>query len=497
MTNGKMTEVLNTRFDITLEMLERVAWQGAPLRIASVALGRIETRRKAFCALLAADPGARVYGVTVGQGEMAQQQMDEAEVARLARMKPLAAAVAAGKPYPERVVKGIVLARFANILDGHAAATPRLAEALVGLLNRGPLPQVSQSGQGGPGEILALYPLFATLSQSFELAPGERGALINGAPCGAALLADAALAARQRLALTVQVMALAIDAFNAPLEHYDPRLGELLGAPHHERAFAALAAWLSEKGEGATARDHQAPVSFRIIPALLAEAHWALGQAEEGAGAALSAVTHNPVYLPPEPGHPNGRCLSSGGFHNSLAAPLMDGLAAVWADLCLLCERLAVAFLNGRVSGFPDFLLQTRPGSPSDGHGAVGYLPMAIAGHLEEARAAAQRSFIPGSDASVFGQDDVASPVFLAWPKVARAGRSLDACLALLAVTASQAYHVTGRAESTPPLRGLLDAVRQFVPPIDEDRLLSGELAGLTSHFTGLVFAAEQERGAR
>jgi histidine ammonia-lyase len=122
---------------------------------------------------------------------------------------------------------------------------------------------------------------------------------------------------------------------------------------------------------------------------------------------------------------------------------------------------------------------------------------MAIAGHLEEARAAAQRSFIPGSDASVFGQDDVASPVFLAWPKEARAGRSLDACLALLAVTASQAYLVTGRAESTPPLRGLLDAVRQFVPPVDEDRLLSGELAGLTSHFTGLVFAAEQERGAR
>ena len=63
----------------------------------------------------------------------------------------------------------------------------------------------------------------------------------------------------------------------------------------------------------------------------------------------------------------------------SVAAKPGHNYAAVWADLCLLCERLCVGLLNGRVSGYPDFLLVARGSGETDGHGAVGYLPMAIA----------------------------------------------------------------------------------------------------------------------
>ena len=83
------------------------------------------------------------------------------------------------------------------------------------------MPSVPASGQGGAGEILALYPLFAELSTRFELEVKERGSLINGSPCAAALVADAALAARRRVRLAEQVFALSIEAFRAPLEHYD------------------------------------------------------------------------------------------------------------------------------------------------------------------------------------------------------------------------------------------------------------------------------------
>ena len=51
------------------------------------------------------------------------------------------------------------------------------------------------------GEILALYPLFAQLSTAFELEVKERGSLINGSPCAAALVADSAIAAQRRLRL--------------------------------------------------------------------------------------------------------------------------------------------------------------------------------------------------------------------------------------------------------------------------------------------------------
>lgn len=476
---------LASRADLTLDLVHRVAWLGQPVQLAASAKARIAERRQAFEQLLA-DPMHGVYGVNQGQGEMIHHPLDTAQVARLARLKPFPAAVSFGDPFPPRVVRAMILARFANILDGHAAATPRLADALMALLNGKTLPKVACTGQGGAGEILATYPLFAALSERFELEPGERGALINGSPCAAALLADVALAARRRLDLVQRMLALAIVAFDAPRAHYDPALGALWGGAHHRAAFDALNALLGPPN--AKQRDHQAPVSYRIIPAVLAQAHWAVEQAEAMAATALTAVTHNPTYLEADAEHPLGRCLSTGGFHNALAAPVIDNVTGVWADLCLLAERLVVGLLNGRVSGFSDFLLGDRDPSESDGHGALGYLPMAIAGFVEEARALAQRTFIPAIDASVFGQDDVAAPVFLAWPKESKAGQALDRSLAVLAVVASQALHLANRQPPSGALRNLLGQVREVVPPMTADRVLGPELQVLSEHFTVSYF---------
>jgi histidine ammonia-lyase len=477
---------LNTRFDLTLDLVRRVAWAGEPLALAPEAQQRIAKRRAEFLALLKNDAGHGVYGVNQGQGEMIQYRMTEAQIERLARLKPFPAAVAFGDYYPERVTRAMALARFANILHGHAAATPRLAAALVDLLNDGPMPQVAATGQGGAGEILALYPLFAALSTKFDLELAERGALINGSPCAAALTADIAIAARRRLSLVAEVLALAIEAFDAPRGHFDAALGALWGGPHHAAAFAVLNELLGPAR--VKQRDHQAPVSYRIIPAVLAQAHAATREAEEAATTALASVTHNPTYLEPDADHPHGRVVSTGGFHNALAAPAMDGVAGAAADLCLLAGRLVVGLLNGRASGYPDFLLNERAVGESDGHGALGYLPMAVAGFVEEARAHAQRTPIPAMDASVFGQDDVAAPAFLAWPKAIKAGEALDRSLAVLGVTASQALHLTRREPATEPLRRLLSLVRRVVPPVEADRVLAPELQILAETFTARVF---------
>jgi histidine ammonia-lyase len=475
---------LNARSDLTLDLFRRVAWTGEKIALSAEAKARIARRRSEFEALLANDAEHGVYGVNQGQGEMIRYRLTEAQMARLARLKPFPAAVAFGDYFPERVARGMVLARFANILDGHAFSTLRLAEAILAMLNDNTMPPVACTGQGGAGEILATYPLFAALSETLDLEPGERGTLINGAPCAAALLADAAIAARRRIGLVQEVLALAIEAFGAPREHFDPALATLWGGAHHRAAFAALDALLGPAGASTAARSHQAPVGYRIVPAVLAQAHWAVGQAEDLASTALPSVTHNPTYLEPDADHPHGRCLSTGGFHNALAAPAMDGLAGAWADLCLLAGRLCASLLNGRASGFPDFLLSGREVGESDGHGALGYLPMAIAGFVEEARALAQRSFIPAMDGSVFGQDDVASPAFLAWPKEAKAGITLDRALAVLAVTASQALHLNKRENLSPPLRALLRDIRAAVPVVAADRVLASELQSLAERFT-------------
>jgi histidine ammonia-lyase len=133
-------------------------------------------------------------------------------------------------------------------------------------------------------------------------------------------------------------------------------------------------------------------------------------------------------------------------------------------------------------------LQRDRDPSDSDGHGDIGYVPMAVTGYLEQAKAAAQRTFIPGTEPGGAGQDDIAAPVFLAFAKEARAGRCVDAALAMLAVVASQALHVTAR-QAPPPLGGFVEGLRAIVPPLDGPRVLGPELGHLAESFTKRVFA--------
>jgi len=480
-----MTVVLTTRADITLDAVRRVAWQGENVRISDAALQRIASCRASFLKLIDNDPDLVIYGVTTAMGELASQRLARADRDRHARLKAVSAATSFGDPYPERVVRGIVLARLANFLDGHAATTPRIALAVAEMLDGGPLPEVASSGQGGAGEILALYPLFAELSMRYDLEVKERGSLINGSPCAAALIADAALAARRRVRLAEQVFALSIEAFGAPLEHYDEALDALWGDPHEAKALQGLRALLV--GAGGGRRNYQAPVSYRVVPRVLGHAHRALAGAEHAATISLASASDNPVYVPPDAAHPYGRCLSTGGYHNAMAPPALDDLAAIWADLCLLCSRHSAKLITGRVSHLPDLLQVGRDPSDSDGHGDIGYVPMAVTGYLEQAREAAQRTFIPGSEAGGAGQDDVAAPVFLAFAKEARAGRCVDAALASLAVVAAQALHITGR-QAPPPLRELVDELRAIVPPLTGPRVLGPELGRLAQSFTRRVF---------
>jgi histidine ammonia-lyase len=484
-----MTVLLTDRHDINLDTAYRVAWRGEGVRIADSALERIANCRASFLELIEKDPNVVIYGVTTAMGELASHRLSHEYRDRHARLKPFPAATSFGDYLPDRVVRGMVFARLANFVEGHAATSTRIAQAVAGMLDGGPMPMVAASGQGGAGEILALYPLFAELSMRFELEVKERGSLINGSPCAAALVADSALSACRRIRLALKTFALSIEAFRAPLEHYDEALDSLWGDEHEALALSGLRGLLVGACDGR--RNYQAPVSYRITPKLLGHAYRALANAERAANASLSSVSDNPVYIAPDSGHPYGRCISTGGYHNAMATPAMDDLSAIWADLSLLAGRQAVKLLDGRASHMPDMLLVGREPGESDGRGNIGYIPMAMSGYLEQAKSAAQTTFIPGSDTGGAGQDDVGTPSFLAWAKEAQAGRCLDASLAMLAVIASQALYVTGR-QAPPNLRGFTDMIRGIVRPVNEDRILGPELERLSDSFSQQIFAPDK-----
>jgi len=281
------------------------------------------------------------------------------------------------------------------------------------------LPSVPLHGNGGSGEILALAHLFGPLLGEDDLGAKEGLALINGSPCAAALLADAVLAARGRLGLAYDVFALSVEAYRAPLDAYDEALEELWPDEHERRALRALRGRLSDE---TVRRTHQAPVAFRILPRVLGQAEQALSAAAEAATVSLRSVTDNPVYLPPTEEHPDGRVLSTGGYHNAAAPAALHELAVVWSDLAQLAERHVER-------------LAFAADDDSDTAELARLLPMLAVGYAEEARGAAQPVGLPRGGP---GQNDVTSPAFLGWEREARAAEALESALAILAAAAGR-----------------------------------------------------------
>jgi len=476
-----MTLQLNSRTDFTLENYAKAAWDGAPVAFSAPALQRMADCRAAFIHLIDTDPNVTIYGVTSGYGQFARVRLKPDERRAHAKKPPYGAHAAFGPPLPERVARGIVFARLANYVEGHGAVTPALAQAVAQMLDGRRLPPVSAMGQGGAGEILGLAPLFSALASTFDLAEKESLALVNGSPCASALIADAVVAMERRLPLIEQVFALSAEAILAPFTHFAPEFEELWDDPHETAALRSLRALLD--GGHAERRPYQAPVSYRILPRVLAQFRRALAQAREIAERSLKAVTDNPVYLPPDTRHPNGRVYSTGGYHNAGAYPALDGLAAAAADLCILADKHTSKLLDGRYSLLPDQL--------RNGEGYLGCLGMVQVGYAEEAKRAAQRTFLPGSEGGGFGQNDTAPPTFIAWRGQEQAAYCLEAALASLAVVAAQALHVTQRP-APPALRDLLTEVRRHVPPVDEARAIAPDMEQLVAALRSGIYEPGQ-----
>src|SRR6201999_3886956 len=95
-------------------------------------------------------------------------------------------------------------------------------------------------GNGGAGEILALGWLFEDVPAALEVGVKEGMAVINGAPCAPALLADAMLCAEHTLAIAVNALCLAVAAYGVSPAIYDERLEALWGDPSQSAALQAI-----------------------------------------------------------------------------------------------------------------------------------------------------------------------------------------------------------------------------------------------------------------
>jgi histidine ammonia-lyase len=459
-----MTVLLARRAEIDLDSFVRAAWQGEDVAVTAEALAEVARRREQLLAFVAANPGRKLYGVNVHAGDGSDRLMTEAEQRDYER--GLHSGTSFGEPLPVRVIRGIVLARLTNFIEGHAGVSAELVELVAGRLDGRSLPPVPRQGNGGPGEIQALGWLFDDVPAELALGLKEGMALINGSPCASALLADAVLTTTRTVDVAESVFALACAAAAVPPATFDVALDELWGDPWQAEALSALRAGLRGADAPRSSDEHPQPaVSFRILPRVLGSARRVLAGAREAATVALAAVSDNPVFVFGTDEGEQAELISNGGFHSGSAPASIDSLTFALADLGQLAQHQVQRLQTSPVA---------HPGLDSL---ALGTMQMVANGYAEEAREAAVPSLLPLAG---FGQNDVASPVFLAFNKHDRVRGLVCGSLTCLAAMAAQALARPGR-EAPPALADLLADVLSVMPPVTERRFLGAELAAVAS----------------
>jgi histidine ammonia-lyase len=472
-----MTVVLEGLDDFNLDSVRRVAWDGEPVTFGEHALARMQTAREQFLLLLEREPNLKIYGVTTGYDDAAGTIVGQQERARLISRPLEMLAAGVGERLPDRVIRAMIFTRLINYVSGYTALSLDTAQQVAGMLDGRPLPVVRLHGQDSQGELLMLINLYSGLDRErFQVR--DANAIVNGTGCSPGLLADVALRARRRMKILTRSFALSIDAAWMGFDPYDPALKEVMGDEHLAAAIDALTGLL----EGARMdrrRTHQNPISWRIVAPMLGHAFRTVAAVEQAATDALGRVNENPVFLPPAQAPPNGRVISTGGFHNPAAYHAMNWLTATWADLTVLAAREAEKLHLNSVTGLPASL------APEGQSATTRMLAISSYDLASRAREHASPALIPLYSAGSV-QTDTIMPVFLAFEKEDKASRCLDLCLAILCACSSQALHVDER-QPAPALRGFLAAVRERFPPVESPRDLGADTERLADAFCAAV----------
>ena len=154
-----------TGASLTLDEVVRVARQGETVELSAEGVERMRERRVVIEQAAAA--GTPAYGVTTGVGMRRDAAVDAAELRAFNRSAILGHLVGLGPLAPDDVVRAALL-RLANALvAGHQGVRPEVADAIVGVLNRGVALDVRALGTVGQ----------ADLAQNADLAFGALGEL--------------------------------------------------------------------------------------------------------------------------------------------------------------------------------------------------------------------------------------------------------------------------------------------------------------------------------
>ena len=322
--------------------------------------------------------GRVVYGITTGFGDLASVVIPRDKGRQLQENLLLSHACGYGEPYPEDVVRAIMLLRINTLTRGFSGISLETLQQMVDYLNLGIHPVVPTQGSvGASGDLCPLSHVAISLighgevvykgqkmsasealakvgMKPVELQPKEGLALNNGTTVMNAVAALCIVDAMNMMKNADVAASMSAEALHAVPYAFDrrthdlrPQVGQGVVAENIRRLIEG-----SEIIEAFKKDRVQDAYSLRCLPQVHGASRDAIGYVKEKVEIEINSVTDNPIIF-----HKDGDAISGGNFHGQPMAMAMDFFGIAAAEFASISERRVARLVDHKLSDLPPFLV--------------------------------------------------------------------------------------------------------------------------------------------
>jgi len=481
---------------LTLAEIEAVSLDGQRVAIAPAARSRVAESRTLIEEILRR--GETVYGVNTGFGKLSYVRIPDESLAQLQANLVRSHAGGVGQPLAEAEARAMLLLRANVLAKGFSGCRVELVELLAAMLNAGVHPVIPEKGSvGASGDLAPLAHLALVVVgegeafyqgermaggeamrraglQPIKLAAKEGLALLNGTQAMTAV-GGLAVARGVRLARLADLAgAMSLEALRGTPAAFDARIH--LARPHPGQIAAG--AHLLELLEGSEIRaSHreddervQDAYCLRCMPQVHGAVRGALDHVRGVLEIEAGSATDNPLVFPGA----DAAVISGGNFHGAPIAYAFDYAAIVLTDLAGITERRIDRLTNVDISeGLPAFL-SPDPGL-SSGFMMAQIVAAALTNECQVLAHPSSASSIPTDG----GKEDHVSMGMTGALKLRQIVENAERVVGIELMCAAQGLECRRPLKSSATIERAYEAVRQVVPRLEEDRVLSGDMEAM------------------
>jgi histidine ammonia-lyase len=476
-----------------------VARHSIPVILGETSRQRIAAARAVIDTLAA--EGRKVYGVTTGFGHLSKVRIPQEQQVDLQHNLLRSHAAGVGEPLSEEVTRAMMLLLVASLARGNSGIRVEVVQLLIDLLNAHISPIIPSRGSvGASGDLAPLAHLALVLVDEGEalykgqhlsgqealhqaeltplsLQAKEGLALINGTHLMEAI-AVLALADAETLVQSAEVAcAMSIEGLMGSHVPLDARIHQRRGQ-HGQIVSAARLRNLVSNSEINQSHENcarvQDPYTLRCAPQVIGAVRDALEYCTQIFERELGAVTDNPLVFPDE-----GDVLSGGNFHGQPLALALDVMAIALTQLASFSERRIYNLMGphewDESENGAKLFLTPNPGLNS-GFMIVQYVAAALVNEIKILAHPASIDSIPTSA----GMEDFVSMGVTSAHKVQRILEQAGQVIAIELLCAAQMLEFRKPLKPGAGVQIAYDRVRSYVPKLENDRVLSPDIATIT-----------------